>query len=74
MCANREWRTLLKSVKGEGKNLLKEIHEILTGGLKEKKKNVEEVRKVLLVLGNKPTQYHIVSPQVNPQNKGAICS
>lgn len=52
---------LLKSVKGEGNNLLKEICEILTRSLREKKK-MEEVRKVLLVLGNKSAQCHIVSP------------
>lgn len=35
---------------------------------------MEEVRKVILVLGNKPAQCHIVSPQVNSQNKRALCS
>lgn len=69
LCVCRQWTTLLKSVKGEGNNLLKKICEILTGGLRKKNNNMEEVRKVLLVLGNKPAQYHIVSPQVNSQNK-----
>lgn len=51
---------------------MKENREILTGRLREKK-NMEEVRKVL-VLGNKPAKCHMVSPQVNSQNKRAICS
>lgn len=37
LCVQTENGELLKSVKGEGNNLLKETREILTGGLREKK-------------------------------------
>lgn len=69
-----EWRTLLKSLKGEGNdNLLKENSWGPNWGLREKK-NIEEVRKVLLVFGNEPAQCCVTSPQVNYQSKRAIGS